>query len=148
MTLLLSDVTACGGGAGAAACRAPAVAQETDSASNGYKDRRIRLPSGPGLLHEFDDERLSHELGLHDPPGGLRGHVHRERHPRPGHRDAIHLKRPGGHRDVFGGPDLRSEEHTSELQSRSDLVCRLLLEKKKASSLAHRRCEGALCQTY
>src|SRR2546421_1686060 len=29
----------------------------------------------------------------------------------------------------------RSEEHTSELQSRSDLVCRLLLEKKK-----NRRC--------
>src|SRR2546428_3647577 len=28
---------------------------------------------------------------------------------------------------------LRSEEHTSELQSRSDLVCRLLLEKKKNS---------------
>src|SRR5438067_7958430 len=34
-----------------------------------------------------------------------------------------------------GGPSLaddwRSEEHTSELQSRFDLVCRLLLEKKK-----------------
>src|SRR2546428_1406125 len=29
----------------------------------------------------------------------------------------------------------RSEEHTSELQSRSDLVCRLLLEKKKKTSL-------------
>src|SRR2546428_9627997 len=29
------------------------------------------------------------------------------------------------------GLGLRSEEHTSELQSRSDLVCRLLLEKKK-----------------
>src|SRR5438034_6518699 len=28
----------------------------------------------------------------------------------------------------------RSEEHTSELQSHSDLVCRLLLEKKKANS--------------
>src|SRR2546430_13570757 len=28
-------------------------------------------------------------------------------------------------------PDLRSEEHTSELQSQSNLVCRLLLEKKK-----------------
>src|SRR5215204_7303772 len=28
-------------------------------------------------------------------------------------------------------PPLRSEEHTSELQSHSDLVCRLLLEKKK-----------------
>src|SRR3989440_382215 len=29
---------------------------------------------------------------------------------------------------------MRSEEHTSELQSRSDLVCRLLLEKKKLSN--------------
>src|SRR5260221_6132282 len=29
---------------------------------------------------------------------------------------------------------LRSEEHTSELQSHSDLVCRLLLEKKKTNS--------------
>src|SRR2546430_5377088 len=28
-------------------------------------------------------------------------------------------------------PDPRSEEHTSELQSQSNLVCRLLLEKKK-----------------
>src|SRR5712664_4629924 len=31
------------------------------------------------------------------------------------------------------GP-ARSEEHTSELQSRSDLVCRLLLEKKKTNN--------------
>src|SRR2546430_17676794 len=29
------------------------------------------------------------------------------------------------------GPGVRSEEHTSELQSQSNLVCRLLLEKKK-----------------
>src|SRR5436190_6776974 len=37
--------------------------------------------------------------------------------------------------DLFFDPndwiDKRSEEHTSELQSHSDLVCRLLLEKKK-----------------
>src|SRR2546421_9132775 len=32
----------------------------------------------------------------------------------------------------------RSEEHTSELQSRSDLVCRLLLEKKKKKSASQR----------
>src|SRR2546421_4680824 len=32
---------------------------------------------------------------------------------------------------------FRSEEHTSELQSRSDLVCRLLLEKKKKKNDAH-----------
>src|SRR2546428_8307975 len=31
----------------------------------------------------------------------------------------------------------RSEEHTSELQSRSDIVCRLLLEKKKKSKSTH-----------
>src|SRR2546421_8533331 len=30
---------------------------------------------------------------------------------------------------------FRSEEHTSELQSRSDLVCRLLLEKKKKQQI-------------
>src|SRR5438874_7142937 len=34
-------------------------------------------------------------------------------------------------RDPEDVADLRSEEHTSELQSRRDLVCRLLLEKKK-----------------
>src|SRR2546427_8101497 len=32
---------------------------------------------------------------------------------------------------VLFGHDHRSEEHTSELQSQSNLVCRLLLEKKK-----------------
>src|SRR2546428_4474638 len=34
-------------------------------------------------------------------------------------------------------PPIRSEEHTSELQSRSDLVCRLLLEKKKKKTGNH-----------
>src|SRR5205814_8677163 len=34
-----------------------------------------------------------------------------------------------------GAPDLRSEEHTSELQSLRHLVCRLLLEKKKKNAV-------------
>src|SRR3712207_7830609 len=38
----------------------------------------------------------------------------------------------GGHEDERGA---RSEEHTSELQSRQYLVCRLLLEKKKKKSI-------------
>src|SRR2546422_2006670 len=38
----------------------------------------------------------------------------------------LHLDAPG-----FDLVDVRSEEHTSELQSRLHLVCRLLLEKKK-----------------
>src|SRR5256885_3873667 len=32
---------------------------------------------------------------------------------------------------IYGGDSTRSEEHTSELQSPCNLVCRLLLEKKK-----------------
>src|SRR5690625_5710586 len=35
-----------------------------------------------------------------------------------------------GHRQEVSGSVFRSEEHTSELQSRGHLVCRLLLEKK------------------
>src|SRR3712207_7971902 len=41
--------------------------------------------------------------------------------------------RPGG--DVLGRSGDRSEEHTSELQSRQYLVCRLLLEKKKKQKM-------------
>src|SRR3712207_8701691 len=48
---------------------------------------------------------------------------------------AVHLRRPVGGQAVeqrlLGEPVVRSEEHTSELQSRQYLVCRLLLEKKK-----------------
>src|SRR2546428_10378726 len=40
---------------------------------------------------------------------------------------------PVGHLDRGLEHNKRSEEHTSELQSRSDLVCRLLLEQKKSS---------------
>src|SRR5260370_31715148 len=43
----------------------------------------------------------------------------------------------GGHKD-WGAPGARSEEHTSELQSHLNLVCRLLLEKKKTKN-AHLR---------
>src|SRR2546427_9229002 len=38
---------------------------------------------------------------------------------------------------VLRGLRLRSEEHTSELQSQSNLVCRLLLEKKKKQKYYH-----------
>src|SRR5439155_24465351 len=41
-------------------------------------------------------------------------------------RECAYTGRPGAGRPVY-----RSEEHTSELQSRGHLVCRLLLEKKK-----------------
>src|SRR2546430_10186882 len=41
-------------------------------------------------------------------------------------------------------PKQRSEEHTSELQSQSNLVCRLLLEKKKTNSNAYPVCAPPL----
>src|SRR2546428_8317060 len=42
---------------------------------------------------------------------------------------------PSRGRNIRASTTHRSEEHTSELQSRSDLVCRLLLEKKKSNGL-------------
>src|SRR2546430_10992990 len=42
-----------------------------------------------------------------------------------------HVPRAGAAHDRVRTVVLRSEEHTSELQSQSNLVCRLLLEKKK-----------------
>src|SRR2546430_17262857 len=53
---------------------------------------------------------------------------------------AVHIRQPtgrpgrlsrAGSAGLAGGVRERSEEHTSELQSQSNLVCRLLLEKKK-----------------
>src|SRR3712207_8456479 len=55
----------------------------------------------------------------------------------PGHRPG-HLPVVATDRRVVG--DARSEEHTSELQSRQYLVCRLLLEKKKTLPIALRPC--------
>src|SRR5437588_8319840 len=44
----------------------------------------------------------------------------------------------GRHSADLAGIGYRSEEHTSELQSHSDLVCRLLLEKKKKTKKQQR----------
>src|SRR6266851_8527518 len=46
-------------------------------------------------------------------------------------------RRPRGHGHIYGHRSAapgRSEEHTSELQSHHDLVCRLLLEKQKTQT--------------
>src|SRR5438034_6031528 len=56
----------------------------------------------------------------------------RDRRARLPHAGPHHRRREEGRRGEVGLSDReRSEEHTSELQSHSDLVCRLLLEKKK-----------------
>src|SRR5256885_4500333 len=53
------------------------------------------------------------------------------------HRLRTDVKRQAAHPDTQVGGEPRSEEHTSELQSPCNLVCRLLLEKKKAFITNH-----------
>src|SRR2546430_6471884 len=55
----------------------------------------------------------------------------RRRGDRGGHADCLPGDEAAGHRV---GNQHRSEEHTSELQSQSNLVCRLLLEKTKTDT--------------
>src|SRR5690606_40176436 len=65
----------------------------------------------------------------------------RSLHPRLDARSArlsVAARRRGWRRSGGGG---RSEEHTSELQSRENLVCRLLLEKKKQQNTQARTSE-------
>src|SRR2546421_5300492 len=57
--------------------------------------------------------------------------------PRGGRAGCRRAATPRRRRDVCAWAASRSEEHTSELQSRSDLVCRLLLEKKKKKKANH-----------
>src|SRR2546429_3531218 len=53
-------------------------------------------------------------------------------------RNSLHRHQGGSAVDIADHHHSRSEEHTSELQSRLHLVCRLLLEKKKKKIRVHR----------
>src|SRR5688572_31887862 len=59
------------------------------------------------------------------------GRLARQRRWAAARRDAAAWFAGDGERRASAGASWRSEEHTSELQSQSNLVCRLLLEKKK-----------------
>src|SRR5260221_3955527 len=60
----------------------------------------------------------------------------------PHERSLARFEIPGTRARISKRARLRSEEHTSELQSHSDLVCRLLLEKKKTTRSIQRRAGG------
>src|SRR5207302_2415587 len=94
-----------------------------DPEKRGSDGRRARLPQ-PGS---------SRRRGAFDVRGNRAGKPRR-----PGRRDRPLRRRPAPlspanrrRRSGAGTVRRRSEEHTSELQSRENLVCRLLLEKKK-----------------
>src|SRR2546427_9112920 len=61
-------------------------------------------------------------------PGNQQPGAGRPAQPQPGGQPR---PKPQGQEPATGDSPGRSEEHTSELQSQSNLVCRLLLEKKK-----------------
>src|SRR5690242_21198637 len=92
----------------------------------------IRRPPRSTL---FPYTTLFRSRGRRGSPGAARlGDRHRR------HREVAHSvgvrevhRRPGGNGALAQG-SLRSEEHTPELQSHVNLVCRLLLEKKNTST--------------
>src|SRR3712207_8537011 len=84
-----------------------------------FRSLRVRLPRRQG--HQA---RAELPLDADDPRGGQRAD---RQQPRAEAQAAV--ERAGAGRPDQG--PRRSEEHTSELQSRQYLVCRLLLEKKK-----------------
>src|SRR5688572_31588220 len=68
---------------------------------------------------QWQEETRKHSPEISSQLGSIRGNALR------------HIRRLEGLTGWPGPRDVRSEEHTSELQSQSNLVCRLLLEKKK-----------------
>src|SRR5690606_8538479 len=89
--------------------------------------------------HGTEQHELQSVPGDGSDPGSAPRVRHHRRAPPSRPRRSGH---PSRARDRAAGPERRrqvhlaqrSEEHTSELQSRENLVCRLLLEKKKATS--------------
>src|SRR5699024_11768028 len=78
----------------------------------------------PNLMYHFLPLAVRYDGQKADTPHGFQVHVG------PMYSDtrgSVKIKST----DPTVHPSTRSEEHTSELQSRFDLVCRLLLEKKK-----------------
>src|SRR2546422_6204954 len=85
------------------------------------RDGDPRRYAGKGVLHAVENVNaiLARELGGHD--AGEQARI-----------DKLMI-------ELDGTENKRSEEHTSELQSRLHLVCRLLLEKKKKKTKQRKR---------
>src|SRR3712207_5934562 len=116
-------------------------------------DTKISIATGYRYLHEGIDALAAHAPDLHSAleQGRAAGWSHvvldgtlfrtdrcRVKNPDTGHDLWFSGKHRthGGNVQIVSDPDghpVRSEEHTSELQSRQYLVCRLLLEKKKTN---------------
>src|SRR3989475_5503614 len=94
------------------------------------RGRRLRHPEAEKGERRLEEDCLPEVRGEHDQVRGhhVRQHVTENDSP---------VAEAGGARRVDVRHFPRSEEHTSELQSQSNLVCRLLLEKKKKKNKKH-----------
>src|SRR2546422_2743902 len=86
------------------------------------------LPISPGVLPRVSPRSASGGSAARSGPAAAATRESARRA-----ADALRLGQGGGGRSGERRP-VRSEEHTSELQSRLHLVCRLLLEKKKKNT--------------
>src|SRR5262249_61369721 len=91
---------------------------------------RTSLPSTSLFLSLFFFQEYGHHRDLHSFPTRRSSDL-QDRHCGPCHGAAA---RAGVDAESCAGETPRSEEHTSELQSLTNLVCRLLLEKKKTDN--------------
>src|SRR5689334_23809052 len=91
----------------------------------------IPRPPKPTL---FPYTTLFRSISQQEKPGGIEIEA--------ANGDPSTRRQPGKYRRPAFRIDGRSEEHTSELQSQFHLVCRLLLEKKKWSTISS-RCASA-----
>src|SRR5258706_14988414 len=91
--------------------------------------REIIVSVGNTVVFFFNDTATTeiYTLSLHDALPISHNYFH-NRSERMGQTKSLDLPDPGS--DSASGRTKRSEEHTSELQSLTNLVCRLLLEKK------------------
>src|SRR5699024_12258963 len=111
-----------------------------------YTPLRPAPPPSASLSYNATPTSYTYTLSLHDALPIYQGQHHEARLQGRRHQDHPQQPRPSrSHRRLCRDQAGRSEEHTSELQSRFDLVCRLLLEKKNerhvhqlASALAGR----------
>src|SRR5690606_41771864 len=99
--------------------------------------RPARARASPGVFAKAPPRAGSAALSLHDALP-ISGDARQLEPPGPGRSRSV-SSFPWVEIEEYYRPEDRSEEHTSELQSRENLVCRLLLEKKKEPRNAGRR---------
>src|SRR5204863_4552448 len=103
------------------------LAAIVDHANKTRKDHIITVEDPIEFVHQSHECLVNHrEVGMHTKSfaAALRGALRED-------PDIILVGEMRDLETIQLAIEARSEEHTSELQSRRDLVCRLLLEKKK-----------------